>query len=51
MKPDGVVFLVPDANNASGIVQGAKPVDFAELVTDSAVEWCNESISPGLASR
>lgn len=51
MQPDGVVFLVPDTNNASGMVQGVKLVDLKEFVTDFAVEWLLEPVSPGLAWR
>ena len=51
MRPGRVVILLPDSDDAFGVVEGVKLVDTETFVPESAVEGFDEPIPPGLPWR
>ncbi len=51
MRPDGVVFLLPDSDDAFGMLEGIELVHAEAFVTDFPVEEFHEAVSPGLPGR
>lgn len=48
MRPDGVVFLLPEPDDAFCVVEGVELVDTEAFVSQFPVEGLNEPVSPGL---
>ncbi len=51
VRPNGVVFLLPQSNNSLRMVEGIKLVHAKTFVTDFPVEGFHEAIFPGLPGR
>ena len=51
MRPNGVVFLLPDSDDAFGVVEGIELVHAEAFVTDFPVEGFHEAFFPGLSGR
>ena len=51
MRPDLVVFLLPQSDNASGVVQGIELFHTEALIAEPAVERLDIAVSPRLAWR
>ncbi len=51
MRPDGVVFLLPDSDDVFGMVEGIELVHAETFVTDFPVEGFHEAVSQGLPAR